>query len=408
MRLSALTFQRQFSRFERKVRAQSNGQAFTSFQGGLPAEWEEYKQDVRKEALRLLGFRGWKKADVGKGRILKNAIKAIEIDGVARNNLVNWPNRFGHKNRSHRALLDAQSDAAARRKVEQWFFDFFHRGVPYAEAFEQIRELVGDRYDLVAYLFFLKDSSQFMPIAPTTFDKAFQLLGVDLVTARHCSWENYARYNGALLEVQRALREIAEVDDARLIDAHSFCWMLVRLELPALAPAVAIPLPKATSGLEAVPLQSDPLRAETDFDTVGEEQFAQRDAERRRRGRLAQDIALQSEWRRLGEAGHLNPQDAAMPVWDEPGRGYDILSCELDGTPRYIEVKSARQSGRKLSFFLTQNEWRKSRSLRNYRFYLVLDAESRKPEVLEIQSAEVAAECLAPVNYLASLQASNS
>ncbi|BFU92022.1 MAG: hypothetical protein NTAFB01_32090 [Nitrospira sp.] len=229
--------------------------------------------------------------------------------------------------------------------------------------------MAGDRYDLIAYLFFLKDWNRFMPIAPTTFDEAFQLLGVRLVTAHHCSWNNYAHYNGTLLAVQRALRDVAGVAEARLIDAHSFCWMLVRMELPAANSPVIIPAPKVISGLQASTFTTKSSLSgtdtETDFGKMDEKQFAQRDAERRRLGQLAQDIAIQSEHKRLREAGHPNPEEAVWAVWDEPALGYDILSRELDGTFRYIEVKAARQSGQKLSFFLSQNEWEQSRSKPN-------------------------------------------
>lgn len=411
MSLSALTFQAQFSRFEKQVRQNSGGDSFTSFLDGLPAEWEDYKQDVRVEALRRLNLPAWKKAEVGKGRILKRVIEAIEIYDPKRdlrNNLVAWQNRYGHKAKSHRALLDARADAGARRDFEQWAFDFFHDRSAQDQAFERFRQLAGDRYDLVAYLFFLKDWTHFMPIAPTTFDAAFQLLGLDLVTAKHCSWDNYSSYNQALLAVQHALRDIAGVTNARLIDAHSFCWMLVRMKLPAADSPVVIPTPKIISGLQAIPLttksSSNESDAETGFGKMDEQQFVQRDAERRRLGRLAQDIAIQSECKRLREAGHPNPEQVVCPVWDEPGRGYDILSCEIDGTPRHIEVKAARQTGNDLSFFLTQNEWSKSRTKPNYCFYLVLKVESKKPEVLIIESGEVSQDCLAPVNYLASIR----
>ena len=133
----------------------------------------------------------WKQADVGKGRILDKVIGAIEIQKTApnlRNNLVAWQNRFGHKNRSHRAILDANADNALGRTFEQWFFDFFKDSSTDEEAFESFRKLVGNRYDLIAYMFFLKDWKRFMPIAPTTFDEALRLLGIDLVTAHHCSW----------------------------------------------------------------------------------------------------------------------------------------------------------------------------------------------------------------------------
>jgi Domain of unknown function (DUF3883) len=411
MRLSALTFHRQFSRFNEKVRLNSNGQPFTSFQDGLPSDWEEYKEEVRNEALRRLSCGKWKQADVGKGRILDKVIGAIEIQETApylRNNLVDWQNRFGHKKRSHHAILDARADMSVGRSFEQWFFDFFNGSSTDEEAFESFRKLVGNRYDLIAYMVFLKDWKRFMPIAPTTFDKALRLLEIDLVTAHHCSWQNYSRYNEGLLAVQRALRDVAGVADARLIDAHSFCWMLVRLELPAPPPGVVIPLPEVLSGVQSNTPELPPSSEEKEFDVVDEEQFLRRDAERRRLGRLAQDIALRAERRRLREAGHPNPEDAVEPVWDQPGRGYDIKSCELNGTPRHIEVKAARQSGTRLSFFLTQNEWKQSRSLPNYYFYLVLNAQSSNPAVKVLDSVEVPAECLTAVNYLASLSAKNS
>lgn len=404
MRLSALTFHRQFSRFDEKVRLNSNRKPFTSFQEGLPADWEDYKPEVRKEALRRLSFGKWKQADVGKGRILDKVIGAIEIHEPARylrNNLVAWQNRFGHKKRSHRAILDARADKSVGRSFEQWFFDFFKGSSTDEEAFESFRKLVGNRYDLIAYLFFLRDWNRFMPIAPTTFDEALRLLEIDLVTARHCSWQNYSRYNEGLLAVQQALRDEG-VTGARLIDAHSFCWMLVRLELPASPPEV-IPLPEVLSGLRSITPELQPTNEDTEFDVLDEDHFAQRDIERRCLGKLAQDIALKSECRRLRKAGCPNPEDAVQAVWDQPGRGYDIKSRELDGTPRHIEVKAARQSGARFSFFLTQNEWKQSRLLPNYHFYLVLNAQSSNPSVKAIESAEVSAECLIAVNYLASL-----
>jgi len=48
-----------------------------------------------------------------------------------------------------------------------------------------------------------------MPIAPMTFDKAFALLGMDVVTGGHCCWENYSRYNKALEAIQTAIRDQA-------------------------------------------------------------------------------------------------------------------------------------------------------------------------------------------------------
>ena len=88
--------------------------------------------------------------------------------------------------------------------------------------------MAGAKYPLLGYLYFLKDMDRFMPIQPTTFDRAFRDLGIDLVTVRNCSWENYQQFNTALRGVQGALVGTGDLTKIRLIDAHSFCWMLAR------------------------------------------------------------------------------------------------------------------------------------------------------------------------------------
>jgi hypothetical protein len=408
MRLSQLAFDHQFERFKNQVREVSGGRPFISFHEGLPAEWEEYKGEVRYEARRILGFREWKRQDIGSGRILENAIQAIELHDHKqdiRNNLVEWQNRYGHDHRSHRALLDARTNSDAQRNFEQWFFDFFHEHISEAKAFESFQTLAGNRYDLIAYIFFLKDWKRFMPIRTTTFDSAFSLLEIDLKTKGRCSWGNYGDYNDALREIAKALRETGGVSDARLIDAHSFCWMLMHLEGAEPIPAPVIPLPRVITTVESDVLVSEPAALYTTYDIVSEEEFIQRDAERRRVGRRAQDVALESEQKRLHEAGHPNPKEVVRPVWNEPARGYDILSCEVDGSPRYIEVKAARQSGLRLSFMLTRSEWQQSHRLPNYYYYLVLNPYWGEPEVLVISGENIKEDCLTPENYRAHIVA---
>jgi len=250
--LSQETFQKAFDRFKNKVGAAS-GVAFKSFHEGLPAEWESYKPPLRARALEIMGADTWVAEDIGSGGILNGVISAIEIqEPEHRNNLVRWENRFGHANRSHHKLLDALDSPGTQTEVERLLFGLYEGEASEAEAFEQLRSLLGSRYDLLAYLFFLKDSERFLPIAPTTFDRAFEFLGIDLVTTRRCSWDNYAGYNDALFEVRKALIEIPGLKDAQLIDAHSFCWMLVQLPEEGVGTAAkqspTIPKAKRDSG----------------------------------------------------------------------------------------------------------------------------------------------------------------
>jgi hypothetical protein len=405
MRVSPLVFDREFSRFKDQIRNTSNGAEFTSFHEGLAARWERYKELVRNEAIERLQAGKWKIRDVGTGKILKRVIAAIEINEhpqMLRNNLVAWQNRYGHDARAHSALIDAQTDVATGEQFEQWFFDLFNSRRPDGELFDSFRELVGKRYDLIAYLFFLKDWTRFMPIATQTFDSAFRLLEVDLVTAHHCSWENYQRYNDAIRTVQRRLRDVGTLADARLIDAHSFCWILVRLNLPPPPPTFTVGAPELLRGATASPLRTTVARDAETFENLDDAWFSTRNLNRRRIGKLAQDIAVRSELARLRADGHPSPETAVQPVWHQPARGYDILSEETAGGRRHIEVKAARTAAEGISFFLSANEWEKCQSVPNYWFYLVFGVESAQPLVKMLSASGVSKEALEPTNYLAS------
>lgn len=233
MAIDAKTFQDQFGVFKDRILRKAK-KPFTSFREGFAEEWEGYKLPLRERALARLGASSWPQASIGSGQVLKRLISAIEIPeegGAPQNNLVRWPNEYGHRNRSHFALLDALDDPTARRRIEQWAFEFYRGEPDYGDAFEELRALAGSRYDLLAYLFFLRDPDRFMPIGSQTFDRAFAALGIGVKTAWRCSWENYAAYTGALEEIRTALTDIAGLRDVRLVDAHSFCWLLVRPEL---------------------------------------------------------------------------------------------------------------------------------------------------------------------------------
>ncbi len=217
----------------------ASGQPFVGFNEGHPATWESYKPRLRELALVRLNASSWAEREVGSGKLVDSAIRAIEIhEPGLHNNLVRWPNRYGHANRSHRVFLDALDDTALRNSLENWLFKFFHDISSPETSFEQCIGIAGKRYDLIGFLFFLKNDKSFMPIAPNYFDRAFEQLGIELVTARNCSWENYAAYNSALEYVRQAVEARTGLEGVRLIDAHSFCWMLVRMpQAPRVEPA---------------------------------------------------------------------------------------------------------------------------------------------------------------------------
>jgi hypothetical protein len=227
-------FSSQFARFQRLIVANDKGHAFTNFREGVAAAFEAYKPRLRQHALELLGAPHWESHSIGSGAILERTIAAIEIQDSRvnlTNNLVFWQNRYGHANREHRILLEATLDARLRRDLEVELFALY-RGQLSAEgvAFDRLRDLTGAKYPLLGYLYFLKDMDRFAPIQPTTFDRVFRDLQIDLVTLRNCSWSNYQQFNAALGTIRSALSAMRGLSDVRLIDAHSFCWLLGRLK----------------------------------------------------------------------------------------------------------------------------------------------------------------------------------
>ena len=224
-------FAASFAHFQNLV-AQKSGDPFTSFDEGLIAAWESYKPRVRTYALELLAVDGWTEDQIGSGEILEKVISAIEIQathGDRTNNMVFWQNRFGHAQREHRSLLEAQRSAPDRQKFERLFFDLYRGDRDEGAIFEDLRDLSDGKYPLLAYLFFLKDMDRFMPIHPTGFDRVFGELGIELRTLRNCSWENYKDFNSALNELRGGIEQQAKLKEVRLIDAHSFCWLFTTL-----------------------------------------------------------------------------------------------------------------------------------------------------------------------------------
>jgi hypothetical protein len=405
--LNTRIFLEQFEVFKAAVLADS-GKHFESFSTGVPYEWEQYKEVVYHEARQRLDYENWTKADIGTGSILQALIDAIEIKfpkgkrkHAIENNLVDWDSRFGPNSRAHKSLFTAQETPETRISYESLLFAFYRDELSPAEAFAQLIAYAGKRYDFVAYVFFLKDWTRFLPIAPTNFDRALDMLEVDLRTSRRSSWQNYQEFLGVMRQVRDALREIG-VDDARLIDAHSFCWMLQHPGLPKVPIKGTIPLPEPL----AISSEDFPIvGSSVDGSGTGGVDWKARHERQAALGRLAEDTVIKSERRRLQEAGHPDLAGRVRSVSDDHRKGYDIESFNEDGTIRLIEVKAARRQNGVITFFLSENEWQKSRTLANYFFYLVFDVRTRSVSIRYFPASHLMAESLRPIVHTASIVA---
>jgi hypothetical protein len=201
---------------------QESGIPFSSLNAHPFVEKHEgYKYQTYRDGRENLAFQTWTRTDVGTGKIISRTIQAIEIQG---NNLVQWQSRYGDESRPHHPLHEALSARNDLKRIEEILFDLYHE-LDTEKSFEELIGIFGKKYSLIAYLLFLKDSSKYLPLAPSYFDDAFELLGVDFKTSQKCSWDNYSLYLLVMTELKRLLSD-ALSSEVSLIDSHSFAWML--------------------------------------------------------------------------------------------------------------------------------------------------------------------------------------
>lgn len=184
---------------------------------------ENYKKeiwDIANEGLKHI------KAitEFGSGEIIRTLItECIEIQG---NNLLQWTAKQGPESRVHARLFEILESRENLKELEETIWKFyFSDEQPEMYFFDAFTTMVNKKYSLIAYLYFLKDKSKYLPIATKTFDQFFAETKIDLITTQKCSWENYYSYISVVKFIRSFLRENLD-SDATLIDAHSFICIL--------------------------------------------------------------------------------------------------------------------------------------------------------------------------------------
>ena len=220
-RIDPYLFERQFEAFRVFVEEQASV-PFVSFTSHPYIEKQEgYKHEIHRAAREALSIQAWNKSNIGSGEIIAATIESIEIP---QSNLVPWQGRFGKESRPQQPLYEAQNNPKKLKSVEACLFRLYH-GSKEAESFDELTTIFGKTYPLLAYFFFIKNRSKFLPIAPTFSDRAFELLGANFKTSRRCSWDNYSTYIGLIGELKNMLAD-ALTTEVALLDAHSFAWIL--------------------------------------------------------------------------------------------------------------------------------------------------------------------------------------
>ncbi len=185
---------------------------------GFLGREEDYKTRIVEEARTELKLDDWQESWIGSGKIAACAMKAMPKAG----NLVNKNQQIDFKNRLN------PENSKYRQEAERVLYDIYcNPDCPAFVAFENAVETFGAKYDTIAYLFFIKDDTRFLPISTRHFDAAFALLKIEYTTLHLCSWENYQGFINIIEKIRSVMEDLLPMQGVlRLIDAHSFVWMI--------------------------------------------------------------------------------------------------------------------------------------------------------------------------------------
>lgn len=196
----------------------TKGETFKSFKSSAFIDKEEnYKYAVFDQAKESLEQQWWKQSDIGTGKIqgkVKDAIKTKLVYEYQwhNNNLVDWRKR------------DDFAKLPISNSLETTLFNFYKNKTKDSEVFEEFLSLKLS-YQIIAYLFFIKDRNRYLPITQERFDEIFELIGIpEFKTSYNASWDNYNEFIDIIKQVRDFLK--AKDPNATLLDAHSFLYIL--------------------------------------------------------------------------------------------------------------------------------------------------------------------------------------
>lgn len=347
----------------------------------IAVKHENYKYKIIEDAKSQLLLKTWRETDIGSGIILKNVKNAINVKS---NNLIDW-----RKKDDFKKLI-------ANRENEQFLYNFFKSKIKDEIAFDNFVE-IGFSYQLIAYLFFIKNHQKYMPISQEKFDEIFSSLNIDFKTSHNCSWGNYVEFNEIIKLFRKQLSQ--RFKNASLLDAHSFLWVYgFHLDEPKEKIKKEKPRQKTTSNttdkskkVSKPELEIYKPKKVVDVDdlteTSNEIDYIENHRKLMEIGDLAEKIVLKSEIEFLKNK-YPELAEKVRLVSNNPKLGFDVLSFEPSGIQKQIEVKAISINRNTKSFIITRNEFSKSKTYSNYYVYCVSEINSEKPKILRIKNPD--------------------
>lgn len=110
----------------------------------------------------------------------------------------------------------------------------------------------------------------------------------------------------------------------------------------------------------------------------------------KRIGDRGEQIVLRAERQFLEKNGKADLAKKVDHIAERDDRaGFDILSYELDGTEKPIEVKATLRKVGRSKIFLSANELKISEEKENYHFYIIYETGSKRPKIWKIKSEKL-------------------
>lgn len=382
--------EREYEKFKKYLYDES-GIEFTSFNHLFIEDHESYKSEIRLKARNKLSVSEWNKDDIGSGAIIKRLQKAISIKN---NNLLIHDNRYGENSRQDKSLYDLnESELYDYEKV---IFDFYKENISDFQAFKQLSKMAGRIYPFLSYLFYIKSDKKYLPISPKKFDDFFSEVNLGFITSGKASWENYNLYISYIKDVQEFLNSQVDIEDeVTLLDGHSFVWICsstIGFENKLKKNnKVIIPEFKKTR-LSNSSSNNKNLDNNTSVKTVKSDYFITQHKKNIAKGKKCENYVYHIEKQYLMENDLDELANKIKNVSNQLGLGYDILSFDLEGNEKYIEVKSGSSN----SFYISKNELEKMQKMDNYWIYIV---DMENDVIRTLRDIDVDSDSVVPITY---------
>lgn len=115
--------------------------------------------------------------------------------------------------------------------------------------------------------------------------------------------------------------------------------------------------------------------------------FEKENKRNKRLGDQGELIVFYKEKEYLREKGLKELANKVRQISKEDDKaGYDILSFELDGKEKRIEVKSTNAKPKGVRFYMSSNQYKKAKELDNYYSYIVFEAKTETPKIWKMKN----------------------